>query len=642
MLCSTCRILIDDWDTSRHDTINHHATVDALMQAWQDGCYVCTAIAEDLQSELGFRDGESLSKPLLYQRTANKRFTVFVNHKNGFVSGNWSYTVVDSSATPFTLDSKMYEDKHVMSREIPPNIGSPAVGSLAHAWFYQCLQSHETCRHRRSHNVEPLRLLDISTDSPRLTLTSSLDGPVDFATLSHCWGSTPFLTLTRDSMPTYERTGFPLSDLPQNFRDAIQVCRWLKVRYLWIDSLCIFQGNGPEAQADWIHHVQLMGRIYASAIVCISTAAAADATTSCFNDRNARAIAPVAITIHGKSHYLIGHNHALRGYRDSIIASRAWVLQERLFSSRILTIGRQQVFWECNNTHELNVCETFPNGLKFGAISRGPFTLPEISLEAAFRSRTPAYLQWIELVEIYTQCQLTKPNEDKLAAFSGIARALGESVGSPPYVAGFFAPEFPIALAWTIHPSGQVPQSRPKVKSGIYRSPSWSWAATDAPVFLARWPGSVGREVFVEFISYMCTPAATDDEFGQLLHAEITIRASLIPFTWEEDDLYCYLHFPDTVNPSVMWPYSNYHTPHTSLALDCLDDRIYSQGEIYLLPILSDSGVCGIIVRPVTTDNTLSDTLDKRVYTRMGGFTLFELDLLEAFDHAAASEIILV
>lgn len=37
--------------------------------------------------------------------------------------------------------------------------------------------------------------------------------------------------------------GMPITELPQTFHDAIEVCRALNIRYLWIDSLCIIQND---------------------------------------------------------------------------------------------------------------------------------------------------------------------------------------------------------------------------------------------------------------------------------------------------------------------------------------------------------------------------------------------------------------
>jgi hypothetical protein len=55
-------------------------------------------------------------------------------------------------------------------------------------------------------------------------------------TLSHCWGSVKFLTLTAETLEQL-LAGLPLSSLPQTFQDAVKVSRRLGAQFLWIESL---------------------------------------------------------------------------------------------------------------------------------------------------------------------------------------------------------------------------------------------------------------------------------------------------------------------------------------------------------------------------------------------------------------------
>src|SRR5207248_2982479 len=73
----------------------------------------------------------------------------------------------------------------------------------------------------------------------------------------------------------------PLSDLPPTFRDAIAVTRTLRVRYLWIDSLCIIQDD----RDDWAKESPKMGLIYTNAILTIAASAARDSSCGLFSHR---------------------------------------------------------------------------------------------------------------------------------------------------------------------------------------------------------------------------------------------------------------------------------------------------------------------------------------------------------------------
>lgn len=59
---------------------------------------------------------------------------------------------------------------------------------------------------------------------------------VKYLTLSHVWGSTNPLSLTKINYSSM-KIGIQVDLLPQCFVDAICIARRLDVRYLWIDSL---------------------------------------------------------------------------------------------------------------------------------------------------------------------------------------------------------------------------------------------------------------------------------------------------------------------------------------------------------------------------------------------------------------------
>jgi hypothetical protein len=68
-----------------------------------------------------------------------------------------------------------------------------------------------------------------------------------YVALSHCWdmltkAGTPKFCTTDDNIKARQK-GFDVSELPKTFRDAVRVAQNLGIQYLWIDSLCIIQGN---------------------------------------------------------------------------------------------------------------------------------------------------------------------------------------------------------------------------------------------------------------------------------------------------------------------------------------------------------------------------------------------------------------
>lgn len=111
-----------------------------------------------------------------------------------------------------------------------------SVGSfrLARAWLQECIKTHGECRVDTSNLELPSRLLHLEpSDIQRIRVldSSSLAEMPIYMTLSHCWGTAKFITLTE---ATYERlyNGIDVSELPQTFQDAVQVARKLGAKYL--------------------------------------------------------------------------------------------------------------------------------------------------------------------------------------------------------------------------------------------------------------------------------------------------------------------------------------------------------------------------------------------------------------------------
>ena len=62
----------------------------------------------------------------------------------------------------------------------------------------------------------------------------------------------------------------PLDSLPAMFRDAIRVVQAMGFQFLWIDSICIIQGDAD----DWATECGLMARVYQCSAFTIAACAA--------------------------------------------------------------------------------------------------------------------------------------------------------------------------------------------------------------------------------------------------------------------------------------------------------------------------------------------------------------------------------
>jgi hypothetical protein len=671
--------MFDDIEGEIHATISIHtfpdnqSTLEDLLRAVEISCYICLNIYDQLDGECAIDQlGTDSNVPLLLRKACKDMFTGELHAMIGtnpqlesIRAYTWPYMLVAasrhqeqfgfdfarSSADPTRAIHQMYQD-------IPSSTNSPIVGALARSWYQCCKLEHTNCTRSDSwdtldlrnvaaygsdvypHTVVdsprkllwyPPRLLDVYSSPPRLVLRADVQNGEPYAALSHCWGKEKFLALSDSNIKVYQDDGIQPATMPENFRNVTDICRWLHIRYVWIDSLCILQ-TGQGSRVDWKQHLVLMSMIYANSDLCISTAATDRATKSCFRERNKAAIAPVFVRYRGEPHLVISSDFSFRGFRSAPIAFRAWTLQERLLSHRILSFGAKQIFWECRHTEKMSVSETFPQGLPAFSYLRRPFSMPDVPSETLSPwNFGKLHEKWSDLIEIYCSCKLTQSHHDKLAAFSGIARHMYAVLGKSPYVAGFFEFELPGALLWQVSDIKSA-ASRPTPPSGFYRAPSWSWASTDVLLKMhKRHTIPVARSYFTRVTSYHVEPVDPNNTFGQLLDAKLLLRGALIPLarTHKTTTL-----GEENSSEGAMYTLSQVQLQNTCIRIsfDSRTDANSQMDDVCFLPILGYSGiqsVLGIVVRPffpsqyqgvgtdtMTANAALDDTL--RCYMRVG------------------------
>ncbi|KAK4031964.1 heterokaryon incompatibility protein [Parachaetomium inaequale] len=142
----------------------------------------------------------------------------------------------------------------------------------------------------------------------RLAITETSQCEGHYTTLSHRWGIGPIYTLTSATLPTL-LAGVRISELPQTFREAIEITRRLGVRYLWIDSMCIIQDSAD----DWQKESAQMVHVYSHSHLNIAATASDNAQQGLFRRRQ-----------------------------------RSWVMQERFLAPRVVHFVASQLFWECH------------------------------------------------------------------------------------------------------------------------------------------------------------------------------------------------------------------------------------------------------------------------------------------------------
>ena len=411
-------------------------------------------------------------------------------------------------------------------------------------WLRNCRQNHMDCVGTDPSGFVPTRLIDVgSPDSPevRLILTAEADmRDHRYLALSHCWGLTMPSSATTTSTTLSERLQtVPLTDLTRTFADSIDIARRLGVQYVWIDSLCIIQ----DSRDDWLKEAAQMASVYSNAYCTVAASSSQDGTGGCHVDEASRSYGPVTL-----DWSQTGENGATTVERIRVfsrfgtpivnvlikdpLSQRAWTLQERELSPRVLHYSKDAIRWECRSLKS-SIHFPWEDSLAFNAALRafdagqiGP-TKTSLQDKAQLEKNQQA---WFKTVLNYTGRALTKES-DRFPAISGIARAVHNVTGDT-YHAGLWSSNLLNCLLWAsawYDSKGLTSHTRPK----SYLAPSWSWAAVSGQVRYETWifnalHPSLDPRLLPTILSVSTTPAGSDP-FGQLTGGSLRLKGKMKP-----------------------------------------------------------------------------------------------------------------
>jgi len=379
-----------------------------LEEAAAIKCAICTILHRRLRAL--YPRNKSLQLEWMYSENGFS-ITVKLDKAIGLEAGKESCLLEASPLDGRNLESAGRSAMY----EYPRRTDASSVISLVRSWMVHCSTNHRSC-HRHPSTYYPPRLLDVRHEQVRLIVPKEMDSFTDtYATLSHCWGARPtFLKLTSTNMGELCQ-GISLGQLPQNFSDAIDLCRRLGLAYLWIDSLCIIQ-EGDGSVEDWLYHVTEMRHIYQEATINIAASRAANAETGMYVERSSHHLKLSVIRSHGTGkvssglYLLLEHKMAEYegSWHKSPLNCRGWVFQERLLSPRSVYFAEEQVHWECC---EQQFCETYPAGtnVRLEAVVPG-FSLPTLGSNRHAKELEEFIIKYEDMIHHFTSSQLTYPD----------------------------------------------------------------------------------------------------------------------------------------------------------------------------------------------------------------------------------------
>ncbi|KAL7660870.1 hypothetical protein ACMYSQ_000303 [Aspergillus niger] len=329
--------------------------------------------------------------------------------------------------------------------------------STIRTWLGKCDDEHDN-KHRAPCDNGPLkspppefRVIDIERGCVVMAPPSCR-----YATLSYVWGKTTdtYALATKSSIQALEEEGYLFKKpLPATIEDSIRVCIELKIRYLWIDRLCIVQDDTTTVKHSQIN---AMGEIYSHSYLTL-----VDLEGISMDHGLPGVSQPTAGGIYqAQGMSLRARDGTFSGLvTNSKWKSRGWTFQEAMLSPKLLLFADAGVLFECSQASQQATKFNWPT-----------------SSDLLF---TPAQ-EYEILVNDFTSRTLTF-NADILEAFSGI---MHWKYGTEHYF-GLPYCEFVKGMLWYPHTrSDRGTTVARSAKTGDSIFPTWSWSSVMGPVSL--------------------------------------------------------------------------------------------------------------------------------------------------------------
>ncbi|CAO2652291.1 Nn.00g005740.m01.CDS01 [Neocucurbitaria sp. VM-36] len=612
-LCVHCQYICDNWLKGVNDedfAFPHYGDVFQLEESVAAGCAMCAQFLQSRSRDEVRRAKDERTQHGPASFGTGVSFSILNKHLvRDLLTLDLSFLLPPSSDMESDLEDDFAREIILFHVDVIPTNPSGSISNvdvhpkqntkcalpLVSHWLRKCRKAHWQCSFRSEH-FTPSRLVSTDENCVRVLLQNDIQSNPEYATLSHCWGQTHFVTLNRHNLDSF-REAIPEEALPQTFKDAIVTARELGLLYIWIDSLCILQDDTE----DWLREAANMSSVYGASSLNIPASGAPDGNFGCFFQRENTLQCQIQVDS-GRSavrYRCVPSGMYYSSLSEMPLMDRGWTLQERLLPSRTVHFTSTQAFWEC---YQKVACEIFPD----------QFPLSLAYANSYLQKQPVSRSMWSWIVERYTSSDLTYA-ADKLVAISGLARDI-QIQTRDQYVAGIWRKDLEFQLCWYNSIGQQCKRVAP------YRAPTWSWASLDCLIdcsIAERLKYTRANTVlWIEVLDVQLQFAGAD-ALGQLSSASLRLGCTRL------------LHV--TLQFEVETDYMTVANKKFEALVSVDQGNATKVHEAVALPIFgsSDSGrILGLFLEPTTQQ--------KGQYRRLGIFDLYKSKHCKAFEAASS------
>lgn len=542
-----------------------NGNVEAIARSGERGCPVCSTVAKELLKSPNVKRSDSyhifvwdrIPETCEFQ-VAPGDITVFLKHFSErprpitlVLYGQPVSALASAPESLGDIDGGDIAERPALLRLPEWDLGGIQSFKKAKEWLEECKTSHTTCF--RSPKRLPQRVLYLGEpgEDLKVSLHVTRGEKAEYAALSYSWGEGVRLVTKRSSnnatsvgqeprfpdgytverhVPSGRDAGnkmqfetdsswtpvnIPLEVFPETLKDALHIAKKLEFRYIWVDSLCILQGD----KYDWAHQGAAMTDIYGNSALTISATSNKNSGQRILRQLSLGDSQIGTLKVSGMDpKYVQVSLRTPMGTLDleeEPISKRGWVFQERLVSVASLHYTNEGLVWECaHGTFIAHDQRVVPASWKRDW---------QNSLSQFALGRQDRYHPWCQWICAYSERDLYD-SQDKFPAIAGVAKRFANHLGmqeARSYVAGLWVEDFRSGLLW--HRHNRV-ESLIRMETPFV-APSWSWASVNGRLEYrpVSWVDSVSKGPGLEVIR--CDIVEEHQgTFGRLLSGSVVVK----------------------------------------------------------------------------------------------------------------------